>query len=49
MKNKMGRACNTCDGEKRCLQGFMVKFEEKRPGPRLRREDNIKMNFKEVE
>jgi hypothetical protein len=28
---------------------FMVKFEEKRPGPRLRREDHIKMNLKEVE
>jgi len=45
----MGRACNTYDGEERCLQGFMVKFEEKTPGPRLRREDNIKMNLKEVE
>jgi hypothetical protein len=36
MKNKMGRACNTYTyyEEERC---FMVKFEEKGPGPRLRR------------
>jgi hypothetical protein len=49
MKNKMGRACNTHDGEERCLQGFMMKFEEKRPGHKLRREDNIKKNLKVVE
>jgi hypothetical protein len=45
----VGGVYNTYDGEEKCLQGFMVKFEEKRPGPKLRREDNIKMNLKEVE
>jgi hypothetical protein len=46
MKNKMGRAHSTYDGEERCLQGFMLKFEEKRPGPRLRREHFIKTNLR---
>jgi len=36
--------------EERCIQGFVGKPEVKRPlgKPRLRWEDNIKMNFREI-
>jgi len=45
----MGRACNMC-GDRRGVRDFVGKPEGKRPlgRPRRRWEDNIKMNFQEV-
>jgi len=46
----MGVACSMYGREERCIQGFVGKPEVKRPlgKPRLRWEDNIKMNFREI-
>jgi len=46
----MGRAFSTYKGEKTCLEEFVGKSEGKRPlrRPRLRWEDNIKMDLQEV-
>jgi len=50
-KNGVGGACSTYDGEKRRIQYFGGETEGKRPlgRPRCRREDNIKMDFQEME
>jgi len=47
----MGGACSAYGGWKRRIQGFGGKPEGKRPlgRPRLRWEDNIKMDIQEVE
>ena len=39
------------EGEKRCIKGFGREHKENRPlgCPRRRREDNIKMDLREVE
>ena len=46
----MDGAYSTFGGEKRCMQGLVGKPEGKRPlgRSRLRREDNIKMEFQKV-
>ena len=48
--NELGEACGTYGGRERCAQGFGGKPEGKRPfgRPRLRWEDNIKMDLREV-
>jgi hypothetical protein len=48
--NEMGRACGTCGGEERCVQGSGVETRGKETlgKPRLRWEDNSKMNLQEV-
>ena len=47
----MGGACSTCGGEERCIRGFGGEIERERPlgRPRRRWEDNIEIDFKEVE
>ena len=49
-KNEMGGGCGRCGGRERCLQGFGGKPEGKKPlgKPRLRWENNIKMDLQEV-
>ena len=49
-KNEIGGACSACGGEESGIQGFGGKPEGKRPlgRPRLRLEDNIKMELQEV-
>ena len=46
----MGGACSAYGGQQSGLQGFMGKYEGKRPlgRRRLRWEDNIKMDLKDV-
>jgi len=46
----MGGACSPCGGDKRRMQGFGRKPEEKRAlgRPSRRWEDNIKMDLQEV-
>jgi len=46
----MGGTCRTYGREERCIQGFVVKPEERRTlgRPRRRWEDNIKMDLQEV-
>jgi hypothetical protein len=41
-KNEMGRTCNTCGGEQKCIQGF----DGERP--RHGWEDNIKMDLQDL-
>jgi hypothetical protein len=50
-KNEVGRACSTYGGGERCIQDFGGGPEGRRPlgRPRRRWEDNIKMDFQEVE
>jgi len=47
---EMGRACGVCLEEERCIQGYGVETSGKEDTwkPRLRREDNSKMNLQEV-
>jgi hypothetical protein len=42
--------CSTCGGDEKCIDFFVGKHERKRPlgGPRRRREDNIKMDPREI-
>jgi len=49
-KNGMGGACSPYGGEGRSVRVLVVKHEGKRPlgRPRLRWEDNIKMELQEV-
>ena len=47
--NEIGRACDTYEGEERCIQGLGGEPEGKRPLGRLRRkwENNIEMDLQE--
>jgi len=47
--NETGRACDTYEGEERCIQGLGGEPEGKRPLGRLRRkwENNIEMDLQE--
>jgi hypothetical protein len=47
----MDKACGLRKGEKKCIQGFVWKHEERRFLGRSRcgREDNITMGLKQVE
>jgi hypothetical protein len=49
-KSKMKGVCGTCEGGERCIRGFVGKPEAKThlAGTGRRREDNIKMDFKEI-
>jgi hypothetical protein len=49
-KNEIGEACGTCGRQRRCVQGSGGETEGKSAlgRPRLRWEDNIKMDFEEV-
>jgi hypothetical protein len=46
----MGGACGAIGTQKKCVQGFSGETERKRASgiPRLRYENNVKMDFEEV-
>jgi len=46
----MGGACNTYGRQEKCVQGLLKRSERKRAfgRPRLKWEDNIEMNLKEL-